>query len=150
MKEILKTENRTGQKVPLLTLQLKIKKVEGQIVTEKRLRVSEDFLEAILPLIKGEENMFVHLDQAVPTIIHPNPWREYQIGGYYLNPTSVMRFTSCRVQERSIENSDLARVYTVLNFLGEIGWKINCRVLRVVEDIWDEGGQLGKIPKRHS
>jgi DNA-directed RNA polymerase len=41
-------------------------------------------------------------------------------------------------------------VYEVLEFLGKTGWKINKRVLRVVEAIWEEGGSIGNIPKRHS
>lgn len=41
-------------------------------------------------------------------------------------------------------------MYRVLNFLGSIPWRINKNVLRVVESIWDEGGDVGALPKRYS
>jgi DNA-directed RNA polymerase len=44
----------------------------------------------------------------------------------------------------------LKRLFGVLNYLGSIPWKINTKVLKVVEDIWSEGGGVGEIPKRYS
>jgi DNA-directed RNA polymerase len=39
--------------------------------------------------------------------------------------------------------ADLKRFYGVLNYLGSIPWKINPKVLEVVEQIWSEGGGKG-------
>lgn len=51
MKEILKTENRSGYKVPLLTLEHKYSKYNGEIYTDKRLKINDHFLNTILPII---------------------------------------------------------------------------------------------------
>ena len=83
-------------------------------------------------------------------MIEAMPWVDYEIGGYYLQPTCVMRFSNCEVQERLIKFSDISRVYNVLNYLGRIPWKINPKVMKVVEDIWEEGGGVGEIPPRYS
>lgn len=61
-----------------------------------------------------------------------------------------MRFSNCKLQERLIRYSDLSRVFGILNSLASTPWKINKKVLGVVEAIWAEGGQAGSIPKRYS
>lgn len=65
-------------------------------------------------------------------MIEPLPWIDYEIGGYYLQSTVVMRFSNSKLQERLIKYSDLSRVYNVLNNLGKVSWKINKKVLQVV------------------
>lgn len=69
-------------------------------------------------------------------MIKPLEWVDYEIGGYYMKPTSVMRINESKLQEDLIKYGDISRVYSVLNYLGGIGWKINKNVLNVVEKIW--------------
>lgn len=54
-----------------------------------------------------------------------------------------MRFSNCKVQERLVRYSDLSRVFNVLNELGKTPWKINKKVLDVVDALWVEGGNVG-------
>ncbi len=44
-----------------------------------------------------------------------------------------MRYSECRIQERLVKYADLSRMFGVLNYLSAIPWKINRKVLRVVE-----------------
>ncbi len=46
--------------------------------------------------------------------------------------------------------ADNHRVFNVLDYLSKIPWKINKDVLRIVEEIWTEGGEQSYIPKRYS
>jgi DNA-directed RNA polymerase len=32
------------------------------------------------------------MDRSLPTIIEPAPWIDFEIGGYYLRPTTIMRY----------------------------------------------------------
>lgn len=140
MKETIKTKNKSGYNVNLLTIEHKYTRVEKEVRSVKLLKVQEHFLNTILPEIEKEGDLFMHLDRAVPTIIEPMPWIEYEIGGYYLQPSVVMRFSECKVQERLVKYSDMSRVYNLLNFLSRTPWKINTKVLKIVEAIWEEGG----------
>ena len=61
-----------------------------------------------------------------------------------------MRFSNCPIQERLMKYADNHRVFNVLNYLSKIPWKINKDVLRIVEEVWTEGGEQSYIPKRYS
>lgn len=39
-------------------------------------------------------------------------------------------------------------MFQILNIMGETPWKINKKVLNVMENIWQEGGGFGEIPLR--
>ncbi len=54
------------------------------------------------------------------------------------------------MQSRLVRYADLSRLYSVLNYLSNIPWKINQNVLKIVEGVWEEGGTFGEIPKRYS
>jgi DNA-directed RNA polymerase len=38
----------------------------------------------------------------------------------------------------------------VLDTLGKVRWRINRRILEVVEYVWSIGGGLGEVPKRYN
>jgi DNA-directed RNA polymerase len=51
-----------------------------------------------------------------------------------------MRYSNCPVQERVLKYADNHRIFEVLNYLSTIPWKINPAVLKIVEEVWAEGG----------
>lgn len=65
----MKTENKSGHRVPLLTLEYKYFKRNGETLCDKRLKINDHFLNTILPVIEKEGDLFMHLDRSVPTII---------------------------------------------------------------------------------
>ena len=90
----------------------------------------------------------MHLDRSLPMIYKPANWQDYEIGGYYLRPTHLMRFEDSMLQERSLFNTDLSKVFDILNIIGKTAWRINNRVLSVIETIWEDGGDVGEIPSK--
>ena len=44
--------------------------------------------------------------------------------------------------------ANLLRIFSVLDAINETPWRINKKVLNVVEQIWDQGGNKGEIPTR--
>ncbi len=38
------------------------------------------------------DSLFMHLDRSLPMIYRPAKWQDYEMGGYYLRPTHLMRF----------------------------------------------------------
>jgi|JI6StandDraft_1071083.scaffolds.fasta_scaffold02813_17 DNA-directed RNA polymerase len=80
------------------------------------------------------------MDRSLPTIIEPAPWVDYEIGGYYLRPTTIMRYSLSGDQERAVKYADLSRVSGVLDILSKVPWKINPKILKIVEQIWLDGG----------
>jgi len=42
----------------------------------------------------------------------------------------------------------MSNICQVLDILGSVKWRINRRILEIVEYVWSIGGGLGEIPKR--
>ena len=45
--------------------------------------------------------------------------------------------------------ADLSKIFEVLDTIASIPWQINRKILNVVEQVWEEGGGVAYIPKRH-
>ena len=50
----------------------------------------------------------------------------------------------------SATKSDLKPLLEILDGIGAVKWKINKKVLNVVETLWSMGGGLGKMPPRYN
>lgn len=150
LKEVLTIENKYGYKVPLLSSEHRSTKKKDQFSKVAILRINEHFLRTVIPKLEKTEDIFIHMERSLPTIIEPLPWLDPEIGGYYSQATTVMKYSNCPVQERAIKYADNHRIFEVLNFLSSTPWKINQSVLAIVEQIWTEGGQQNYIPKRYS
>ena len=42
----------------------------------------------------------------------------------------------------------MSNMCQVLDILGQVKWRINRRILEIIEYVWSIGGGLGEIPKR--
>lgn len=47
-----------------------------------------------------------------------------------------------------LKRTDLSNICNLLNVLGGIKWRVNKRVLEMIEYSWSIGGGLGEVPKR--
>ncbi|KAF4656701.1 hypothetical protein FOZ61_006736 [Perkinsus olseni] len=83
-----------------------------------------------------------------PLVCKPNPWQGFWEGGYLTHRTPFIRFTGSRVTSRDIRHVDLTRVQRILDYLGSTPFKINERVLDVVEEVWRRDLRIGDIPPR--
>lgn len=85
----------------------------------------------------------------MPMLVRPRRWRSPTYGGY-LTPRPGNRLVKQRNPNYTDELHayDLSRVYAAVNHIQETPWKINTRVLDVIEQIWDGGSSLGDLPQR--
>lgn len=47
-----------------------------------------------------------------------------------------------------MNKTDLSNMCHILNVLGSVKWRLNKKVLDIIEYVWSIGGGLGEIPKR--
>lgn len=102
------------------------------------------------------ESVFMqHAFHAIPTIIPPAEWKDYNYGGYYselkkdfkllrLHKNKTIFFTQYL---KKLKQTDLTDVLRAVNAVQSTPWKINTKVLAVVEEIMNNGGDLAGIPK---
>ncbi|GJP51161.1 hypothetical protein CLOM_g10326 [Closterium sp. NIES-68] len=79
----------------------------------------------------------------MPMLVPPREWRRYNWGGYLFLPSSIMRVFGNPEQRNVLQRTDpsrLKRVFRALNVLGSTPWRINQKVLAVLEQIWQDGG----------
>ena len=91
----------------------------------------------------------IQIKRSLPMIYPPMPWKTSQIGGYYLRQTSFSKVFSEHIEAKnSYNNCDINVVMKALDQLGSIGWRINQKVLDLVEYTWANGGGVASIPPR--
>ena len=84
-------------------------------------------------------------------IYQPAPWKNFQFGGYYLKQTKMAKvIPNFNEALRYLHRADISGMCSVLNTLGQVKWRINKRILEIIEYVWSIGGGLGEIPKRYN
>lgn len=84
-------------------------------------------------------------------IYKPMPWKNYRIGCYYLRQTPFSKIPMDHIKTCKLyEHNNISSVIKCLDLLGQVKWRINQKVLDVVEYIWSTGGGLGEIPQRYN
>jgi len=85
----------------------------------------------------------------MPMVVPPCPWSSPYGGGYL---SSKLRFpiikTANKAYLEEISYVDMPMIYKSINALQNTPWTINKAVLRVLTQVWDGGGTLGKLPPR--
>jgi DNA-directed RNA polymerase len=80
-------------------------------------------------------------------IYPPSNWKSIYTGGYYIGKSSLIRDMDSR--SHPLQKANLSFIYDTLNQLGKIKWRINKKMLSVVEYLWANGGGVAKIPPKH-
>ncbi|KAK3031771.1 hypothetical protein RJ639_037068, partial [Escallonia herrerae] len=76
----------------------------------------------------------------VPMLVPPRKWKGYDKGGHFFLPSYLMRTHGSRQQQDAVKSA--------LNTLGHTKWRVNRRVLSVVERIWSGGGNIAGLVDR--
>lgn len=87
----------------------------------------------------------------VPMLVPPKKWKGYDKGGYLFLPSYMMRTHGSRQQQdavRAAPAKQLQKVYEALDTLGNTKWRVNKRILSVVESIWASGGNIAGLVDR--
>ncbi|KAG6658417.1 hypothetical protein CIPAW_04G159600 [Carya illinoinensis] len=76
--------------------------------------------------------------------------RYYKGGHNLFLPSYIMRIRGSRKQQDAIKDvhaKQMQKVFEALDMLGNTKWRINRRVLSIVECIWDRGGNIAGLIK---
>ncbi|KAF5469416.1 hypothetical protein F2P56_013494 [Juglans regia] len=87
----------------------------------------------------------------VPMLVPPKKWKGYDKGGHLFLPSYIMRTHGSRKQQDAIKDvpaKQMQKVFEALDMLGNTKWRINRRVLSIVECIWDRGGNIAGLIDR--
>ncbi|XP_019429435.1 PREDICTED: DNA-directed RNA polymerase 1B, mitochondrial-like [Lupinus angustifolius] len=105
------------------------------------------------PLVhKGLEKTARHIViPYMPMLVPPINWTGYDKGAYLFLPSHVMRVHGAKQQREAVKRtpkSQLEPVYEALDTLGNTKWRINKRVLSVIDQLWANGGRLADLVDR--
>ncbi|MFS7993479.1 putative DNA-directed RNA polymerase [Helianthus anomalus] len=105
------------------------------------------------PLVrKGLEKSAMHMViPYMPMLLPPVNWTGYNRGGYLFLPSYIMRTHGAKQQRDVVKRTpkkQLEPVFEALNTLGATKWRVNRKVLGVVDRIWASGGRLADLVDR--
>ncbi|KAL6983284.1 DNA-directed RNA polymerase 1B, mitochondrial [Sarracenia purpurea var. burkii] len=105
------------------------------------------------PLVrKGLEKTARHVViPYMPMLVPPVNWTGYDRGAYMVLPSYMMRTHGAKQQRdevRRVPKKQLEPVFEALNTLGYTKWRVNKRVLSVIDRIWASGGGLADLIDR--
>ncbi|XP_031388098.1 DNA-directed RNA polymerase 1B, mitochondrial isoform X2 [Punica granatum] len=105
------------------------------------------------PLVrKGLEKTARHMViPYMPMLVPPSNWKGYDKGAYLFLPSYVMRTHGARQQREAVKRApatQLEPVFEALDTLGYTKWRVNKRVLAVLDRIWANGGRLAGLVDR--
>ncbi|KAB1999713.1 hypothetical protein ES319_D12G179800v1 [Gossypium barbadense] len=105
------------------------------------------------PLVrKGLEKTAKHMViPYMPMLVPPQNWTGYGQGAYLFLPSYVMRTHGAKQQRETVKRTprkQLEPVFEALDTLGNTKWRINRRILGVVDRLWANGGRLADLVDR--
>ncbi|KAI3516812.1 hypothetical protein L1887_15864 [Cichorium endivia] len=105
------------------------------------------------PLVrKGLEKSAMHMViPYMPMLIPPVNWNGYNRGAYLFLPSYIMRTHGAKQQRDVVKRTpkkQLEPVFGALNTLGATKWRVNRKVLGVIDRIWASGGRLADLVDR--
>ncbi|XP_042002629.1 DNA-directed RNA polymerase 3, chloroplastic-like [Salvia splendens] len=89
----------------------------------------------------------------VPMLVPPRRWKGYDKGGYLFLPSYLMRTHGSQKQQvavRAVPSKQMQKVYEALDTLGTTKWRVNKRILSVVESLWAAGGNIAGLVNREN
>ncbi|KAL2656510.1 hypothetical protein AAZV13_04G125500 [Glycine max] len=84
----------------------------------------------------------------MPMLIPPKKWKGYDKGGHLFLPSYIMRTHGSRKQQdvmKNVNGAQMQKVFETLDILGNTKWRVNRRMLGVVESIWAGGGNIAGL-----
>jgi DNA-directed RNA polymerase len=83
-----------------------------------------------------------------PMIVPPLAWQNFDDGGYLTLKTRLVKHQAPYRREE-LRNTDLSRVLPGMNALQAMPWRVNQRIMGIVRELWDTGGNMLGIPRRY-
>ena len=86
----------------------------------------------------------------MPMIAPPKDWSNPYKGAYYSDAIKLRLIkTRSRGYLDELGNINLSNVYSAVNAIQATRWSINRSVLDVMKQLWEEGGAVAGLPRRH-
>lgn len=82
-----------------------------------------------------------------PMVVRPRPWSTPFDGGYLTYRVNLVKSNN-KAYLDELKGWDMPEVYRAVNALQDTKWQINQGILRLMKEVWDGGGNLGKLPPR--
>lgn len=104
-------------------------------------------------VLKGLERTARHMViPYMPMLVPPVKWTGYDKGAHLFLPSYVMRTHGAKQQRETVKRTprkQLEPVFEALDTLGNAKWRVNNRVLSVLDRIWSCGGRLADLVDRN-
>lgn len=87
----------------------------------------------------------------MPMLVPPQNWSGYDKGAYLFLPSYIMRTHGAKQQREAVKRvpkKHLEPVFQALDTLGNTKWRVNKRVLGILDRIWASGGRLADLVDR--
>ncbi|CAN6450752.1 unnamed protein product [Victoria cruziana] len=87
----------------------------------------------------------------MPMLIPPKKWTGYDSGGHLFLPSYIMRTHGAKQQRvalKSVPKQQLKKIFEALDTLGSTKWRVNKKVLDVVDSLWACGQPLAGLVNR--
>ncbi|WCJ25474.1 DNA-directed RNA polymerase 1 mitochondrial [Euphorbia peplus] len=119
---------------------------------EKKFRRTYGMIQCDPLVLKGLEKNARHMViPYMPMLVPPIKWTGYDKGAHFFLPSFVMRTHGSRQQRETVKRTpqeQLQPVFEALDTLGSTKWRVNKRILDVVDRIWNSGGRLADLVDR--
>lgn len=91
------------------------------------------------------------LAKHLPMVVEPEPWTEFNKGGFILHPAKMVRIKlgdkdQRHYTEAAIANGDMEQMFKGLDVLGRTSWKINQPVFDIMLEAWNSGQGIANFP----
>ncbi|KAE9371172.1 mitochondrial DNA-directed RNA polymeras-like protein [Stipitochalara longipes BDJ] len=91
------------------------------------------------------------LAKHLPMLVSPEPWTEFNKGGFISHPGKVMRIKAGDKDQRhyaeaAIGQGGMTQTFKGLDILGKTSWRINQEVFDVMLEAWNSGEAIANIP----
>lgn len=103
-------------------------------------------------VIKGLEKTPRHMViPYMPMLVPPEKWTGYDKGAYLVLRSFVMRTHGSKNQRTAVKRASeeqLHSVFEALDTLGNTKWRVNKKILSIVDRIWAKGGRMADLVDR--
>lgn len=106
----------------------------------------------------AEDQELVMWPVYTPTLIPPRPWDGPRHGGYwtpFVRAPFLIRFKASHETQKAraideYEAIDMPEVYSAINYIQNVPWRINQRVLDVAQEAWEKDLAIGGLPRKEA
>lgn len=105
---------------------------------------------AILKWIHDSHGVFQDLNPVyLPMVVPPVPWVSPWVGGYKTNEVRPLTLVKTRSKAyfRRLEKQHMPQVYEAVNRIQETPWRVNLRVLDIIEAAAKTDAEMGGMPR---